>query len=130
MVPSGLTNPQRDLLAWLQRKERASLDEVRKALRRTGKTDAAEIANQLVRKGLAQKLVQIRPPQVRVKTERMASLALEVTPELLDTLKRAPKQRLVLEYLRDMGEAPAAQVAKETGAGSARRWPPWPSAAW
>ncbi|MDP3046392.1 MAG: DEAD/DEAH box helicase, partial [Chloroflexota bacterium] len=118
MVPSGLTNPQRDLLAWLQRKERASLDEVRKALRRTGKTDAAEIANQLVRKGLAQKLVRIQPPQVRVKTERMARLAVEVSDDLLASLKRAPKQRLVLEYLRDMGEAPAAQVAKEMGPGS------------
>jgi primosomal protein N' (replication factor Y) (superfamily II helicase) len=121
MIPAGLTNPQRDLLAWLQRKGSANLDDVRTALRRTGKTDAAEIANQLVRKGLAQKLVRIQPPQVRVKTERMARLAVDaggVTGDLLESLKRAPKQRLVLEYLRDMGEAPAAQVAKETGAGS------------
>jgi primosomal protein N' (replication factor Y) len=120
LLPSGLTIPQRDLLAWLQRKEHADLDDVRKALRRTGKTDAAEIANQLARKGLARKLVRIQPPQVRVKTERMASLApgIEVTGDLLAGLKRAPKQRLVLEYLRDMGETPAAQAAKETGAGS------------
>jgi primosomal protein N' (replication factor Y) len=55
-----------------------------------------------------------------VKTERMSSLApgIAVTDDLLASLKRAPKQRLVLEYLRDMGEAPAAQAAKETGAGS------------
>jgi primosomal protein N' (replication factor Y) len=118
LLPSGLTNPQRDLLAWLQRKEHADLDDVRKAPRRTGKIDAAEIANQLVRKGLAQKLVRIQPPQVRVKTERMARLAVDVTEDLLAGLQRAPKQRLVLEYLRDMGETPTTQVAKETGAGS------------
>ena len=114
-LPDGLTQPQRELLAWLQRKGRASLDEVRRAVRKTARTDGAEIAAQLVRKGLAQRLVEMKPPLVRTKTERLARLTCQVTPEVLASLSRAPRQRQALEYLLTVGQASLAQLNKETG---------------
>ena len=92
-LPPSLTSAQRDLLALLHLRGRLTLAEVRKAFRRVSQTDAAERANQLVRKGLALKLVEVEPPHVRPKIQRVVRLAGEPTAETLAALKRAPKQR-------------------------------------
>ncbi len=117
-LPPGLTRPQRDLLLWLQKAGPVGVDEVRRVVKRTVKTDGVEVATQLVRRGLVRRVVRIVPPSARAKTERTARSAANVTSEVLASLRRAPRQKQVLEYLSGAGEQAVAAVVKQTGASS------------
>jgi len=132
MTPPGLersmnviveVNPTAVVPATLTANQRAILDVVQRGrltLRELGKTlklkDWRVEVERLVRKGLLLKRSELHAPRVRPKTERVVRLV----SESAEMLKRAPKQRQVIEYLKGKGKGVrVAEVYAATGATAA-----------
>lgn len=67
--------------------------------------DARAVLDQLVRRGLVQKEPLIGRSAVKPKLERMVSLDAPPRDDALVALARAPRQKQVLEYLRERGSS-------------------------
>ncbi|MFQ6058669.1 MAG: primosomal protein N', partial [Anaerolineae bacterium] len=62
---------------------------------------------------------ELREPRVRPKMERVARPLIELDEAVRHQLRRAPRQRAIIEYLAEQGEAPVAEIYARVGGSSA-----------
>lgn len=72
----------------------------------------------LVRRGVIIKRSELAEARVRPRTERVAHLKGEFTPDVLEGLRRAPVQRGIVEYLADEGPTSVSDIYSEAGGSS------------
>jgi len=93
---SARTAEQREVLGFLSRTGRASLSQLKKGLKLAKWKTAL---GQLVRRGVVKRWVEIGPPRVRPKVQRVVGLSHPPDDRSWEAVGRAPKQRAVLQYL-------------------------------
>jgi primosomal protein N' (replication factor Y) len=111
--PNGarLTDEQRLVLELVRRAERISRDEVQREL---SNLELDRPLTSLLRRGLLMRTAELAPPRVTARKVRLAT----VTPagqELLEDdagLRRAPRQRAVLEYVAARGPVPLPELTR------------------
>ena len=114
-IPDGLTPKQRAVVQFLQREGAMTLRQVGRVIKTPG---WRSVVDQLVRKGVVIKRSELQAPRVRPKIERVARLLVELDKTIRDQLKRAPRQRAIVEVLAEQGEAPVTEVYAQAGGSS------------
>ncbi|MBI2953100.1 MAG: primosomal protein N' [Chloroflexi bacterium] len=109
-VPADLTEKQLALVSFLLKAGRKRVDKAKAAVPMPSFTT---VVAQLVRRGIIVRGWELEKPRVRPRIERSVRLknGWEDTAALLGAVGRAPRQRMVLEYLLGHG----AQPVKERG---------------
>lgn len=95
-MDGGHTPEQRTMLEFLAREGRVT---TRQLGRGTGLANWRVVLAQLVRRGMVRTWEEIKPPRVRHKVAGFVRLAQGPDGEGWEVLKRAPRQRAVVEYL-------------------------------
>jgi primosomal protein N' (replication factor Y) len=111
-IPGDLDSQQRAVVELLQQEGEVALDAVG---RRLGLRKYRSTVDGLVRRGLIVKRSHLAEAQAKPKTERVARLKEELTPEFSDGLSRAPVQKAILEYLDEGGPAAVSDIYAEVG---------------
>jgi primosomal protein N' (replication factor Y) len=115
-APDDLDSQQRAVLELLQREGEVALDAVG---RRLGLRNYRSMVDGLVRRGLIVKRSHLAEAKAKPKTERVARLKGEPTPDVSDGLSRAPVQKAILEYLDEGGPAAVSDIYAEVGGSAA-----------
>ena len=115
-IPSNLTDKQRAVVEFLHREGKTKLHSLGRKLRMRG---LRAVVDGLARKGLVIKRSELQKPKVRPKMERVARLIVELNEEVYERLKRAPRQRAMVEHLAMKGMMPVPQLYAEVGGSSA-----------
>ncbi len=87
--------------------------------RKLGLKNYQQIVDGLARRGLIVERSQLSEAKARPKTERVARLKAELTPDVLDGLRRAPVQAAMVEYLDQRGPTPVSDLRGDVGGSSA-----------
>jgi primosomal protein N' (replication factor Y) len=114
-LPADLDGRERGIVELLRQEGEVGLNVLG---RRLGPGDYRSVVDGLVRRGLIVKRSRLAEPKVKPKTERVARLRGELTPEIRDGLKRAPVQRSIVEYLDEGGPAAVSDIYAEVGGSS------------
>ncbi len=106
-----LTPEQRQVLCAVTEAGRIQLDDVRQNM---PGVDVEHVVSLLVKRGFLLRLAELAPPRVTARTVRLVSMTAAGATALADTtaLKRAPRQRLVLDLLAEGGSAPAPELTQ------------------
>ena len=115
-LPTDLNRQQQALVELLQRQGEVPLHTVGRRLKLKNHRPLVE---GLVRRGVIVKRSSLAEARVKPKMERVVRLKGELTPDVLEGLRRAPVQKAIVEYLADRGPTPVTEIYSEVGGSSA-----------
>jgi primosomal protein N' (replication factor Y) len=115
-VPGDLDDGQRRVVDLLRAEGELPLHGLG---RKVGLKNYQQIVDGLARRGLIVERSQLSEARARPKTERVARLKAELTPDVRDELRRASVQAAVVEYLDQSGPTPVSDLRAEVGGSSA-----------
>jgi len=113
--PTDLDADQQAVIELLQREGEVTLSGVGRKL---GLKNHRRVVEGLTRSGLIVKRSRLAEASIKPKTERVARLKVEVTPDVLGELSRAPVQGAIVQYLDEGGTAAASDIYAEVGGSS------------
>jgi len=111
-LPADLNSRQQALVELLQREGEISLQMLGRRLKLKNYRPLVE---GLVRRGVIVKRSALAEVRVKPKMERVVRLKVELTPDVLERLRRAPVQEAIVEYLADRDPTPVAEIYCEVG---------------
>lgn len=111
-LPTDLNSRQQALVELLRRQGEISLHMLGRRLKLKNYRPLVE---GLVRRGVIVKRSALAEARVKPKMERVVRLKVELTPDVLERLRRAPVQEAIVEYLADRGPTPVAEIYCEVG---------------
>ncbi len=114
-LPPNLSSEQQAVIEMLRREGEVSLHALSRGLRIKSYRSVVE---GLVRRGVIVKRSELAEARVKPKMERVARLKRELTPDVLEELRRAPVQRSIVEYLADEGPTSVSDIYSEVGGSS------------
>ncbi len=115
-VPGDLDNGQQRVIDLLRAEGELPVKGLGKKL---GLKNYRKIVDGLAGRGLIVKRSHLSEAKARPKTERVACLKAELTPDVLDGLKRARVQAATVEYLNQRGPTPVSDLRAEVRGNSA-----------
>ena len=115
-LPEDLTPGHRAVVDLLRREGEVALAALG---RKVGLKDCARLVEDLVSRDVLWKRSQLAEAGVKPRTERVARLKMELTPHVLDALRRAARQKAIVEYLNERGPSPVSEVYAEAGGSNA-----------
>lgn len=112
-MPSCLNLDQKEILELIYQKERVSQTELEKNF---GKRRIAKVISQLVRQELVIRTYELE--KIRIKPRHVSYLRLNIGEESITSVlevlkKRAPKQAVILEYIRGKSQPVAENILKQ-----------------
>jgi len=115
-LPANLNRQQQAVVEMLRREGEVSLHTLGRRLRAKSYRSLVE---GLVRRGVIVKRSELAEARVKPRMEHVARLSRELTPDVLEQLRRAPLQTAIVEYLADGGPTSVSDIYSEVGGNSA-----------
>jgi primosomal protein N' (replication factor Y) len=114
-VPEDLDSGQQTVIDMLRREGEVPVSGL---ARKLGLKNAQRLVDDLTRDGLLVKRTRLAEPSAKPKRERIARLRVEVTPDLVAELDRAPVQRAIVQYLHQGGASAVSDIYADVGGSS------------
>jgi primosomal protein N' (replication factor Y) len=114
-VPADLASGQQAVVDLLQREGELALSTLGREL---GLKDYTRLVEDLVRRNVIWRRSQLAEARVKPKTERVARLKVALTPDVLEGLRRASRQKAIVEYLDERGPSYVSDVYADVGGSS------------